>query len=153
MGFRFYDWECARCGVVAEHLVSVPTGEDVPREMDEHCEHCGRWGKHERLMSCPGPYFGEKVINPQVHGGKYDTMGKKRLPRIDTLIDTKTRGEMKLDIARMKERRYSKEYQEIMKERASIKKENAAKQKRARAIAEGRPINMRRDRLPGDPKI
>jgi hypothetical protein len=48
---------------------------------------------------------------------------------------------------------YSKEYQDAKQKRKKAIKENRAKQKRASLIRSGENINMRHDRLPGDPNI
>jgi hypothetical protein len=90
--------------------------------------------------------MGEKIMNPQVSGGSYDTMGKKKGPRLPELPDNAT-GEEIRDFVR------SKPYQEIKKERRAIGKENAMKRARARALRRGENVNMRRDRLPGDPNF
>lgn len=147
--FRQYDFECCLCGGVHADLVNVPSGAKPLGLYELRCPHCDCCANHQRLMSCPAPYMGEKVLNPSVRGGAYDTMGYKPLPQPPRLKSDN--GRVTTEV--LKERKESKEYKEVMKERACIQRENAAKKKRAQYIAEGKNINMRNDKLPGDPKV
>lgn len=97
-------------------------------------------------MPLTAPYMGERVHNPMVSGGDFDTVGNKELPPLPKGGDDESYHEFK---SRVK----SPEYQEVRRARDAAKRENAAKRERARLIRAGANINMRRDRLPGDPKI
>jgi hypothetical protein len=120
---------------------------------------------HERRISCPAPYMGEKVLNPMVSGGGFDTTGHKALPALPEFKDS---GEVFRDdprseaspgnrgkVAReaLTEHFQSSDFKEAKRARAAVKAENKQKQKRAAAIRRGENVNMRRDRCAGDPAI
>jgi hypothetical protein len=131
-------------------------------------------------MGLPAPYMGEKVCNPLARGGVCDTMGERELlplpdlpgaeehsekmrQRLKGLPDNASEKEKDAafeaatrdapscaDYATMFE---SKEYKEVERKNNQIKKENAAKKKRADALKRGETVNMKRDKCIGDPKI
>lgn len=155
--FRYYDFECGDCRDVHPLLIQVPAGQAVPQWSDDECPNCGSITRHERRMSCPAPYMGEKVYNPSVSGGKYDTMGYKKAPKIPELpasaYEKGADGKKRIRIDAMKDRMHSPEYKDAMRVRQEVATQNTLKRKRAAAMERGENINMRRDRLPGDPKI
>lgn len=154
--FRNYDWECQTCGRVFERVVSFAQGSKPPRllgdsDADEQlCPHCHADATTaERLISLVAPYTGEKVLNPIVRGGQFDTAGMKTVPRppeIGTLPDHATYAEAREFVRRPV-------YQEWRQEKKAVQAENRFKRKRLRALAAGAPINFKRDKCPGDPKI
>ena len=144
--FRNYDWQCSNCDGVSEHVVQFPQGDMPPKTIEEHCPHCDGVHMMARCLSLPSKYMGETVINPMVSGGSFDTVGKKKLPKMPMMPDG-------LNASAKKDFFYSKEYQSAKQRRKKVIKENRAKQKRAALIKSGANINMRTDRLPGDPNI
>ena len=146
--FRNYDWECTVCHAMREHIVQFPQGDKPPQFETIACEECERETWHQRLISLPAEYHGERVFNPVVRGGSFDTAGFKALPSLPDLPAgvPETAGNYR-EIWR------TPEYREIKRERNAIKAENAAKQKRLKLLRKGENINMRRDKLPGDPKL
>lgn len=144
--FRNYDWQCS-CGETVQFMVQFPTGDRPVAQLGLWCGTCQAVTVHDRLISLTAPYMGEKMLNPMVSGGKFDTMGMASLPKIpDALPSSATWSDYK-------DRWQSKEWKEFKKETASVKKQNRQKQKRAAAIKRGENINMRTCKLPGDPKI
>lgn len=178
---RLFDWKCKPCGQAHEALVPVPHGEDTPGEAFVHCADCGDSTAHERQMSLPAPYMGEKVLNPSVRGGNYDTMGHKALPDLPDLPgaaehseklgralsavpDGPRRDDARRDVmaAHLKTAPSgadyatmfaSPAYKEAEAAQAPVIAENKSKRARAAAIANGENVNMRRDRALGDPNI
>ena len=144
--FRNYDWECSNCDCVSEYIVQFPQGEKPPKVIEEFCSQCDTTCQMTRCLSLPSKYMGETVINPMVSGGSFDTVGKKKLPKMPMMPDG-------LNASAKKDFFYSKEYQSAKQRRKKVIKENRAKQKRAALIESGANINMRHDRLPGDPNI
>lgn len=90
--------------------------------------------------------MGERVLNPMVHGGKFDTCGAEKAPDLPALPDGCSYDQAKSIFS-------SNEYKEIKRQRKEVADRNKAKKKRAQLIKSGASINMRRDRLPGDPKL
>jgi hypothetical protein len=121
MGYRNLDWECP-CGDKREALVWVPHGEPSPASAAIECETCGHVTDHERRMSLPAAYLGEKPYAPKVYGGRFDTMGLAPLP---------PRGHP---------------------DRERVKALNAEKKQRAAAMKRDPNIDLRTNPLPGDPK-
>lgn len=180
MAFRFYDWECGVCSARREALLWVDGGSEPDKRTKLRCDKCGRITTHTRLVSLPAPYTGEQVHNPMVTGGRYDTMGHEPMPDVPTnrhLAEHQARCSAALaslpDSLSPQERHravcaavgsspnvcdiqshYNKpEVKEVLAERNKIKQRNKQKRARAAALASGAPVNMRRDRCPGDPKI
>lgn len=146
MPFRIYDWECGGCNSERECVVSYETGKAPPLRQPLYCHTCKAETEHRRLLALPGPYYGEKVLNPLVSGGQFDTAGYERAP-MPKYPDPSIPFEGRVDYYR------SKEHKEIMKERKEIIGRNKAKRRRAELIKRGENINIRRDKLPGDPKV
>lgn len=146
--FRLYDWGCDDCNYLHEPLIDVPVGGAVPLVAYFYCPLCEETTKHERELSLPAPYMGERVCNPCVRGGSFDTMGNSPVPSLPELPSS---AEGTCDDYRA--HFDSKEWRESRKERNSVTKQNQEKRKRAAAIQSGAPINMRRDKCAGDPNI
>lgn len=153
--FRRYDWECQQCSAVFERIVQFPQAQPAPKTLGEveaeelTCPSCnGDASTAQRLISMPAEYHGERVLNPIVRGGKFDTVGARTVPRhgLGSLPDHCT-------YAEAREFTQRPEYQEWRKEKKAVQAENATKRKRMAALAAGAPVNFRRDRCPGDPKI
>lgn len=156
MGFRQYDADCTECRNTRPILFWVDFGDDAPRRIVEECRHCNRETVHIRVVSLIAEYHGEKSLNVEVHGGQFDTAGSRAFKTMAEIPEPKNmedRADRRAHIEAYKERFASSEWKEMKKENASIARENAAKQKRLAAIKSGANINMRRDKLPGDPKI
>lgn len=146
--FRLYDWQCCACGKVDEHLTSCPAGERPKRKATQLCRWCGDVTPHERLMSCPAPYMGERVCNPMVRGGAFDTMGHAPVPDLPDLpagVESNT--------ANYRQLWSTPEWREAKADLKEANRKNAEKRKRASAMARGENINMRNDRCAGDPKV
>jgi hypothetical protein len=85
---KIYDFECIACGEIAEHCIEVARGSPAPRMLEEYCAECDAVTRLRRLPSLPGKYLGDKVENsyaPRIYGGRFDTMGYKREPRLPAL--------------------------------------------------------------------
>lgn len=80
--FKQRDWACPECEHVFGALVDVPSKEKVPLHSEQECPECGFEGLCELRLSLPSPYMGEIVLNPNINGGNFDTMGKKRAPAL-----------------------------------------------------------------------
>ena len=144
--FRNYDWQCSKCDGVTEHVVQFQQGEKPPKTIVDDCSHCETEQTLSRCLSLPSPYMGETVVNPMVSGGRFDTVGRKKLPPMPTMPDG-------LNASGKKDFFNSRQYKDAKVKRQRVIKENRAKQKRAALIKSGANINMRTDRLPGDPNI
>ncbi len=146
--FRLYDYECLDpdCAEVREYFVEVPHGEECPVLIQDECKSCGQAMTLERRLSLPAPYMGESVCNPQMHGGRFDTMGMRALPPLPDLPAG-------ADGEAYKQMFQSKEYKKARHDRQLVKAENAGKQKRAAALKRGEVVNMKRDKVKGDPKF
>lgn len=145
--FRSFDWECQTCGNVDWRVVGVPSGSSVPTEHLWPCDMCEAETLHDRVLSLPAPYMGERVYNPQVAGGKFDTLGHKIGPSLPPPLPPEAKAGDWVD------RWQSKEFKERKAAIVANNKENAAKRKRAAALKRGENVNMRTDKLAGDPKI
>lgn len=173
---RLFDWSCSSCGTRAEQLVRVPAGQDLVKRRALPCDPCGGYELHAVALSLPAPYMGERVINPMVRGGSFDTMGYRQQPALPDLPGEREHSERlskALASAPVSERRSvasemsktaptmadysalfsSPGYKEVVAERKRIRAENAEKRKRLAAIKRGENINMRRDRCAGDPMV
>jgi hypothetical protein len=137
---KLFDWKCRSCGATIEHVIDVAAKMLAPRTMRSSCRSCRKRTTHERLMSAPAPYTGEKVYCPRVYGGKFDTMGYRSGPKLPEIKD----GENLRDYARANK--------EILRERREVFKGNTEKRKRANALAKGGRVNFRRDKCRADPK-
>lgn len=176
--YRLDDWECAECGAIRESLEDDSARK--AREAVIDCDECGEATRHEWRMSMPAPYTGEQVRNPICHGGEFDTVGKEKPPRLpefqahqehtrkltaaiaqlpDNASDKEIRAvhrEVGKDAPSMADWRshISKpEWKETKAERDQVKKRNKVKRERLAALKAGGTVNMRRDKVAGDPKI
>lgn len=145
--YRLYDFECGACGARDEHLVDVPRCEPVPRVITADCRHCAQECEHERIVSLPAPYMGERLCNPLVHGGRFDTTGNRALtplPDLPAGVEHNSDNYSQLFASR--------DYREAQKTRSVEHSQNLAKRKRLAAYKRGEQVNFKRDRCPGDPK-
>jgi hypothetical protein len=175
------DFECDVCGFKHEEFFDIGMGAERPTHTVLACPGCnGELTMHHSVIGLPAPYMGEKVLNPRMYGGNYDTMGAREFEPLPDLPgqeehSAKLRKAMSQlpDTASSAERSavfreacndapssadYASlfarpEYKEAERANKEIAKQNASKRKRAKAIARGENVNMRRDRCPGDPKI
>lgn len=146
--FRCFDWECGHCGQAAESTDAYQQGRSIPRERHAYCGHCGFKTKQRRLPPLVGPYTGEQTRNPMVSGGKFDTMGYETVPRLPEIPEAAMG-----TVQDLKGFVQGKEYVEAKRIRREVVARNKAKRRRAELLKAGAPINMRRDKLPGDPTI
>ena len=176
--YRQYDFSCTGCDAEAPYLVDVPSGELPLKSYDMQCQACGDVCAHERLLSMPAPYMGERNLSPVVHGGKFDTAGKAPMPgypdmpgeaeyqreaqaRLATLPAGASWEDRKAAMRSVDapsthdlvEHMSKPECREIAKERKRIDGQNKQKQKRLSAARRGQQVNFRRDRCAGDPKL
>jgi hypothetical protein len=158
----------------------VPKGEPVPESAPFECLCCGEETTHERKLSMPARYLGEKNLSPRISGGRFDTTGHAAPPvypdmpgeseyqaRVDKAVralgpnasDAAIRSEVRAlagdapslsDYAAHLSR---PECREIKRERQRVAKQNAQKRKRLAAAKRGENVNFRRDRCAGDPKL
>jgi hypothetical protein len=146
MPFRLYDWQCQSCEHIREAVIFFPEG-GLPPERDLiKCSVCDDENRHKRIISKPAKYMADRPLNPEVCGGSFDTMGYKSAPDLPRLPD----GAGYLEY---KDFFQTKTYKEAKEARQAVIKENKAKRKRAALLKQGKTINMREDKLPGDPKI
>ncbi len=141
------------------------------------CDICGEETEQERLISAPAPYMGERLLNPIVRGGSYDTAGDAPMPsypdapgeaehvakiqsKLSALGQDAPQAEryeamasVASDAPDIISHMGKPECIEIKKERKRIGEQNIAKKQRLRALKRGENVNMRRDRLAGDPKL
>ena len=180
MAFKLIDFACSVCGHEMESLVDVPAGSERPKWRSDWCPVCETHTHQDALIGMPAPYMGERVCNPEMYGGEFDTMGAKELPKLPDLPgqaehqaklrqrmrsvpDTASRAEAQAAFAEASKDApssadyaslfASKEYKHAEAERARIKKQNEQKRARAAAMRRGENVNMKRDKCAGDPNI
>lgn len=146
--YRLHDWECCACSTVHECLTDVPTGETPPRLSVQWCPVCEGDGQHERLISLVAEYHGERTLNPMVHGGSFDTMGKAPIPDLPDIP-----GSARGDTEDYRQLFATPEWKEARAAQRNVIRLNNEKKKRARALARGQQVNFRRDKCVGDPKV
>ena len=145
MPYRYFDWECTRCGITHSPLTWVVHGEDPPNKHPHVCPVCEVETRHVRLMSMPAKYTYDKPYAPIVAGGKFDTAGWRRPPKLPELPSDACYDQAK-DFFN------SKQHRESVKERMDVIQQNKVKQQRAKAIEAGGNVDLRTNPLPGDPK-
>lgn len=171
-----YDLECQSCGHKHEMLANY---QPSPIYAGIECPGCGRYANHKRLPSLIAPYFGEKILNPEVMGGSFDTMGKGKVARlpefreaaehdakltaaINQLPPDAPMAAVRDTMASIGDGPSSADWRahmnrpEVKEARSQAKEDrrrNKLKRQRAAAIKRGENINMRTMRLPGDPKL
>src|SRR3990167_3168075 len=174
--FRSWDWECARCGTEQWALIDVPHGQPSPTRTTMPCGACSAETMHERLPPLLATYMGERVCNPMVSGGSFDTTGNVQPPPLPDLpganehaakaTQTLARaGRGNLAEARRETAQdapsaadyatlfKSPEYREVKAAREKVKRENVQKKQRLSALRRGEQVNFRRDKCIGDPKM
>jgi hypothetical protein len=124
--------------------------------------------------------MGEKILNPNVYGGTYDTMGAKEFRPLPELPGSEEHSKlMKQRIREIPEGLSAKDHKKAMCESMAgcpssadyathferpeyketeaankrIAEHNTEKRERAAAIKRGENINMRRDKCAGDPNM
>lgn len=167
---KLFDYQCTQCELVSEHFVDVPSQTTAPRKRRLACSSCGSTTQHSRLFPLPARYMGETVLNPEIYGGRHDTMGHEPMPHIPDMpgeaeadaecarrmmslgakaSDSDLRNEMRKagapDLADYAAHFSKPEVKEIQAERKRIAARNAEKRKRARALKSGGTVNMRHD--------
>lgn len=145
--FRLYDFQCWECGLVIEAVHTFPSDQSPVRGKALWCESCQVNTLHERLISRPAPYLGEKLFTVPVYGGRFDTAGAKRPPKKPDLLPAHATA------SDYRDRYHSKEWKEWRKEHDSVRAENKIKQNRMSAIKKDPTIDMRHYKVPGDPKL
>lgn len=146
---RLYDWECQSCHDIGEDLVEVPSGELPPMLWDLYCPVCDKQQRHRRMLPAPHPAGPDiNPCSPMVNGGRFDTTGMRQLPGLPDLPPSAERS-----ADNYRALFATPEHKDALQERRARKAENAARKRRADLIRQGKSINMRSARLPGDPKI
>jgi hypothetical protein len=163
MSYRLDDWECTICAEVHEEMTE--RGDD---SHERYCSTCDAMTEHDRLFPLPAPYLGEKLEHApgaRVYGGKYDTEGKERGPRIPNLPGqveherlasaelaklpmTATKADADAALARVaatapsladyRDHLHKPENQDILRERAQVSKRNLLKRVRGKLIDQGK---------------
>lgn len=177
--YRLFDWACPECGTLREALVDVPSGTKEPTSTYLACAKCSVAYEHTRAPSLPAPYCGDKVFNPEVRGGKWDTLGGRsfvqapELPGAEehgrqtaaTITQAMAEGVSDRALSDIRHRAVqdgpsSDDYMEHWarpeivetdRQNKIIGDQNEAKQRRKAALDGGANINFRTDKLPGDP--
>ena len=144
--FRQYDIECLGCGHVHAGLIQAMSGQPVPKRVNDDCPRCGKETRHDRLISCPAEYMGEKDQSPIVKGGNMDTAGEERLPELPTL-PTMSHSDQYRDLFK------TPEYKEAKRKRTVVSSNNKQKKRRLAAKMRGENVNFKRDRCKGDPNF
>lgn len=153
MTYRLSDWLCG-CGHVQEHLAWAKLGRSIPQTIIEHCIVCNTNTLKVRQLSLPARYTGEDSYAPAFNGGRFDTGGYESHPRPSDLDLLPYRDlTNKQNLERSQDLVQSPKYKQWKRERSEVVKRNAEKRKRAKAIASGANINLRKkeNQLPGDP--
>lgn len=171
-----FDWECSSCEAVSEAAVDRP----APATLLIECGSCGVECEHKRLPPLTAKYLADRSFSPLVKGGQFDTAGFKPAPamptipgsdevarRVSAVLGSIPR-DAPIESAREALRAAteggptaadcmafvkSREYVEAERAHVSVRRENAAKQARARLIRAGRNVDVRHNPLPGDPKL
>ena len=145
---RMFDWRCASCGSTRERIVWVPARAANPTTMTLWCDACAAKTEHERLISMPARYMGDRVRNPCVTGGSFDTMG---FAPVQPLPDLPDGADSTLD--NYKQLWSGKDWQEKRALQREQNRKNREKRRRAAALQRGASVNMRVDRCAGDPDL
>ena len=85
--YRLFDWDCPKCESLFDALVWHDAENLLPpKQAEQTCPMCNTTMVMKRRQgggaSCPAPYMGEKILNPSICGGNYDTMGGERAPTL-----------------------------------------------------------------------
>ena len=173
---RLFDFACIDCGFKQEALVDVPFGETPASRHELYCDDCDVVSWHDRQLSLPAPYMGEKNLSPIVRGGRFDTAGHAPMP---SYPDMPGEADYQAKLGRALSRNpahdrdavlrsmineapaledyaahMSKpECVEIKRERKRIGSQNAQKHQRLAAAKRGEQVNFRRDKCAGDPAM
>jgi hypothetical protein len=108
------------------------------------CNGCAQETPHTRRLSRPARYMYDRPYKPFCKGGKFDTEGYRRLPKLPELPDDAC-----FDQAR--DFLTSKQWKDRRKERHEAIQINAAKRARAAAMKKHPTMDIRNTPLPGDP--
>lgn len=144
MVWRQFDFDCWECGERRGDLVWVPFGEDPQDDYDLDCTNCQTMTSHQRAVSPPALYTYDRPWAPVVMGGKFDTMGYRKLPDMPELPDN-------ADFDAARDMFHSREYQEKRAARHAAMVENKVKRERAEAAKKDDTIDVRHYPCPGDP--
>lgn len=145
---RLFDWQCSSCGTVTEQIVVFPQGARAPSVIVAPCEVCETDEPHDRLLSTPARYMGDRPRNPCVTGGGFDTMGYSP---VQSLPDLPPDADSTLD--NYKALWSTTDWKEKRALQREQNRKNREKRKRAAALASGATVNMRVDKCAGDPKM
>ena len=176
---RLADYVCPVCGARYEKLVEKASGDPWPEKSLITCIRDGEL-MGDYVMGAPAEYLGEKDLSPVVHGGSFDTMGRRTLPPIQDLPGAKeATAKMRAELSSLPDNaptdarkdimrkhsdsvpssadysaHFSKpEVKETFSERKRVMKENAVKRKRAIAKKKDPNINFRNTKVAGDPNF
>lgn len=143
--WRLFDWKCQNCDEEREETIEYPQGDQAPRVLRMVCSACRSIRDHDRLLS-RGADYTPRPMAPMVSGGSFDTVGNKPLTPLPLLPN-----DCRLSDAR--DFFQTRTYKEVKEKRTAEKGENRMKQWRAGLIKKGDNIDMRTDKLPGDPSF
>lgn len=147
--FRLFDWECDECGDVTEHIIEFATGEGPPPAGEFPCYACEDMTQHTRCaVNLTAQYMGDKPIVAAVHGGRNDTMGHGPVTPLPTPPRELESKSDYMDWVHTPERREQLQQRQADRAKNRVKRERAQKLKRA-----GEPLDLRKHRVAGDPKI
>lgn len=142
---RLDDWRCLECARVREALCDRARMGD-PDRLGLVCRACGFVTEHRRMLPRIAHHM-PKPIQALIAGGAFDTAGFGKLSPLPPVPDQATDR-----LANFREFVSTQDYRAVKAERAEQKKRNLAKRARAGLIRSGHSIDLRHDRLPGDPK-
>lgn len=164
--WKLYDWQCCDCGDVRESMINPPDGEDAPRFIVLACpcaDDEDGTAMHQRLVSAPAKYLGDRPLTGRVFGGNYDTCGWRTPPAYPELkegvrherrevapghfIDTKV-----IEAGALIEHQNRPEWNEAHRARRAMLKEDEARRARAPHLKAG-TADLRQQKLPGDPLL
>lgn len=178
--FRLWDWECMKCGKVHQDLVRVPNGKTTPSRRRTFCSSCMTRTNHWRRFPVVAKYLGDRDDSPVVHGGRFDTAGYRKGPKIPkmpgevenekacsdavaALPENATYDERKkavMDAAKhgpgladYVEHWKRPDVKHAFDEKIRIRKENKEKQRRLEAKRRGENVSFRHTKCQGDPNF
>ena len=130
-------------------MVDFPSTERPPERQAFDCLGCEKITIHNRCaVNLPARYMGETAVYAEVYGGSNDTMGNGRvepLPKPPKELESK--GDF-MDWVHNPERK------ERLQKRAADRAANRKKRERAAKLKKaGEKFDLRKHRMPGDPKI
>ena len=162
--WKLFDWECSECGATKEHMVCPHDGSPATRWVYLPCQCApGRPVLHNRVVSAPAKYLGDRPMAPRVYGGSNDTTGYRPVPEYPELRDGVSWEDREVGDGRVQrtkvikasaliEHQNTAQWREVHKAREAICDENAGKKARLPALRAGK-VDLRNSKMPGDPRL